>query len=90
MNIAAPKIGVLQICPETQSGASLESSTIDINYISVVYGDVSINETAMVRGWQTSLGITPKYICVQQYYPLDLKVRKNELIAFKTLAYAIV
>jgi hypothetical protein len=35
------------------------------------------------------LGITPEYICVQRYYPIDLKVRKNELIAFKIVAYAI-
>jgi hypothetical protein len=36
------------------------------------------------------LGITPKYICVQRYYPLDLKVRKNKLIAFKIVAYAMI
>jgi hypothetical protein len=42
------------------------------------------------RGRRTFLGITPKYICAQRYYPLDLKVRKNELIAFKVVAYAIV
>jgi hypothetical protein len=40
------------------------------------------------KGQRTFLGITPKYICVQQYYPQDLKVGKNELTAFKIVAYA--
>jgi hypothetical protein len=42
------------------------------------------------RGRRTLLGITPKYICVQRYYPLDLKVRKNEVIPFKIVAYAMI
>jgi hypothetical protein len=42
------------------------------------------------RGRGTFLGITPKHICVQRYYPLDLKVRKIELIAFKIVAYAMI
>jgi hypothetical protein len=41
-----------------------------------------------VRGRRTFLCITPKYICVQRYYPLDLKVRKAELINFKIVACA--
>jgi uracil DNA glycosylase len=40
--------------------------------------------------FHVSLCITPKYICVQQYYPLDPKVMKNEPIAFKIVAYAVV
>jgi hypothetical protein len=44
---------------------------------------------AYSRGRGTLLGITPKYNCVQRYYPLDLKVTNNELIAFKIAAYAI-
>jgi hypothetical protein len=46
--------------------------------------------TVQNRGRRTFLGITPKYICVQRYYPLDLKVRKNELIAFEFVAYAMI
>jgi hypothetical protein len=42
------------------------------------------------RGRRSFLGITPKYICVQRYYPLDLKVKKNKLIAFKIVAYAVI
>jgi hypothetical protein len=42
------------------------------------------------RGQRSFLGITPKYICVQRYYPLDLKVRKNELIAFEIVAYGMI
>jgi hypothetical protein len=41
-------------------------------------------------GRRTFLSITPKYMCVQRYYPLDLKVRTNELIAFKIVAYAMI
>jgi hypothetical protein len=29
-------------------------------------------------------------ICGQRYYPLDLKVRKNEVIAFKIVAHAMI
>jgi hypothetical protein len=39
INIAAPKIGALQICPGTQSGDSLESNTINLDYILMVNGD---------------------------------------------------
>jgi hypothetical protein len=42
------------------------------------------------QGSANVFGITPKYICVQRYYPLDLKVRKNELIAFQIVAYAMI
>jgi hypothetical protein len=30
--------------------------------------------------------VLPQNIFLQRYYPLDLKVRKNELIAFKIIA----
>jgi hypothetical protein len=41
------------------------------------------------RGQRTFFGITPKYICVQQYYP-PRPENEEKLIAFKIVAYAIV
>jgi hypothetical protein len=38
------------------------------------------------RDRRTFLGITSKYIFVQQYYPLAMKVRKKELISFNIIA----
>jgi hypothetical protein len=44
----------------------------------------------LIQGSANFLGIAPKYICEQWYYPLDLKMRKNELIPFKIVACAMI
>jgi hypothetical protein len=46
LNIPAPKSGVLQIGPKIRNGDFLENGSNDFDYISLIYGDISLNRIA--------------------------------------------